>query len=144
MSEIIKELNIAINDTTQMVVEISDLVSTLNNKQLNDNKTINEIKQALELIDRVSSQTNILGLNAMIESAHVGENGKSFAIIANEVRKLADETKLHEVEINKMVEQIIKSSNETTNMLSKITDDIQQAAANLEEITATVENLEGV
>jgi len=141
MSEIINELNIAINDTTQMVVEISDLVSTLNSKQLNDNKTINEIKQALKLIDRVSSQTNILGLNAMIESAHVGENGKSFAIIANEVRKLADETKLHEVEINKMVEQIIKSSNETTAMLSRITDDIQQAAANLEEITATVENM---
>ena len=144
MNEIISELNIAISDTAQRVVKISDLVSSLNDKQSNDNKTINEIKQALKLIDRVSSQTNILGLNAMIESAHVGENGKGFAIIANEVRKLADETKLHEVEINKMVERIIKSSNETTNMLSKITDDIQQAAANLEEIAATVENLEGV
>ncbi|MFD0824976.1 methyl-accepting chemotaxis protein [Neobacillus sp. M.A.Huq-85] len=65
-----------------------------------------EINTIIEAITRITDQTNLLSLNASIESARAGEHGKGFAVVANEVRKLADQSKTSADEIKRIVESI--------------------------------------
>ena len=66
------------------------------------------IEKISSVISSVSSQSKLLGLNASIEAAHAGEHGRGFAIVANEIRKLAEESKASVTEINRQVEEVKK------------------------------------
>lgn len=65
-----------------------------------------EINAIIEAITKITDQTNLLSLNASIESARAGEHGRGFAVVANEVRKLADQSKASTVEIKTIVDSI--------------------------------------
>ncbi len=64
------------------------------------------IKNITKVIDGIAQQTNLLSLNASIEAARVGEEGKGFGVVAQEIRKLADDSKKQATEIDKMVHDI--------------------------------------
>lgn len=70
---------------------------------------VNGITEILDVIRRVAQQTNLLGLNAAIEAARAGEQGKGFSVVAEEVRKLAEESNKSAREINKMLEKFRES-----------------------------------
>ena len=65
---------------------------------------VNEINNAISLIDQIAFQTNILSLNAAVEAATAGEAGKGFAVVAGEVRNLANKSAEAANEIKKLVE----------------------------------------
>ena len=94
--------------------------------------TINEfVKNAIEVrgitdkINGISSQTNLLSLNASIESARAGEAGRGFAVVADEIRNLADETQTLTAEISGIVETLENNASGTKETVSKVVASIE-------------------
>lgn len=65
-----------------------------------------DISQIIDTIEAISNQTNLLSLNASIESARAGEAGKGFAVVATEIRKLSEQTKVSNAEIKRIIQDL--------------------------------------
>jgi methyl-accepting chemotaxis protein len=95
-----------VENTLKTMNVISNAVSSTG-KQIDElGKRSNEIGRIAAVIDEIADQTNLLALNAAIEAARAGEQGRGFAVVADEVRKLAERTTTATKEIARMIEAI--------------------------------------
>ncbi|MHA1730247.1 MAG: methyl-accepting chemotaxis protein, partial [Promethearchaeota archaeon] len=93
-----------IEEINSNTIEITDVIVTLQEKTKNIHKTTG-------LISNIASQTNLLALNAAIEAARAGDAGRGFSVVAEEVRRLADDSKNAAEQINKIISSIRESVN---------------------------------
>jgi len=153
-----KELEVLINkinEVSNKEIEVVDKIKTLSNNT-------QEIKSVLSIIKDIADQTNLLALNAAIEAARAGEHGRGFAVVADEVRQLAEKTQKSLSEIDATVNIIVQGVEDASdNMINnskdiielvdeanitqeKIEDSMQkivQSTSQVEELVDTFENM---
>jgi len=88
------------------------------------NASIENIKKAIEMIQDIASQTNLLSINASIEAAHAGESGKGFAVVADEIKKLSDSSAESARAIEQMANEILANSKDSVDKMAIVDGDI--------------------
>ena len=107
----LRETNEQLALTVEIEVEMTGKLNELSTEA-------NQVKEVLNVISDIADQTNLLALNAAIEAARAGEHGRGFAVVADEVRKLAERTQKSLVETNATVNIIVQSINEITEQMN--------------------------
>jgi len=127
------EIKVAIiqnRDTFKKIVEKLDknieLQNSATSKMKNLSSQIEEINSIVNTIGDIADQTNLLALNAAIEAARAGEHGRGFAVVADEVRNLAEKTQKSLTEINANVSIVVQSMNEVLDEIEQIDKSTQQ------------------
>lgn len=143
------------NSSIEQMKKINNIVKGSVEKVKNLDQQSKEISKLVGVIQSIAEQTNLLALNAAIEAARAGEHGKGFAVVASEVRKLAEQVSLSITDITGIVQNIqLESDNVVTSLeegyseVEKGTEDIQTTGKTFDEmhhaISEVVDKIQGV
>jgi PAS domain S-box-containing protein len=148
----IEELNLSVKQNANSAKVTNSIATMAAEEAANGGQAVKrtveamkEIADKIGLIENIAYKTNLLSLNAAIEAARAGEHGKGFTVVAAEVRKLAENSRLTAQEINGLAIDSVKIAEDAGGLLEKMVPTIQKTADLVAEITAaSAEQAQGI
>jgi methyl-accepting chemotaxis protein len=131
-TESIQHLASQVEESSHKELEMADKINQLSTDA-------SDVKNVLGVINDIAEQTNLLALNAAIEAARAGEHGRGFAVVADEVRQLAERTQKSLTEINATINVILQSIVEASSEMNNNAQDISAMTQTSEDVLKEVE-----
>jgi methyl-accepting chemotaxis protein len=133
-----RETLVYLDDVLKQMVENTQPIFELANK-------VEKIKMVIDVIDDIAQKTDLLSLNASIEATRAGETGRGFALVADEIRRMADNSKRSSQDIREMIENILEDNQTVSVALNKSQEGINQGRETIRRVVNTFgETLKGV
>jgi methyl-accepting chemotaxis protein len=134
LSSSVNEISRQVQESARMASEAVGQARTTNDRVSELSKAAARIGDVVELINTIAEQTNLLALNATIEAARAGEAGRGFAVVASEVKALAEQTSKATGEIGQQITGIQAATQDSVNAIKEISGTIER----LSEISSTI------
>lgn len=159
--ELVEKTNTFLTQNNSKLTELSQsvLVAASNEKELSVKMTrlseeVTDVKNVLGVINDIAEQTNLLALNAAIEAARAGEHGRGFAVVSEEVRKLAEKTQKSLTDIDATISVVVQNAQDMTSAISEnseqiislsqtaqeVSDAIEKTSENMQQTTSNIQN----
>ena len=132
--DVSKDARTATDEVTNIGEELVENVTELGER-------MDEIGEVVEVISDVAEQTNLLALNANIEAARAGDDGDGFAVVANEVKTLADETSQHTEQITRDIDKLQSQTESTVVAAEQSHQEITAASDQIDDVLAAFEDI---
>lgn len=132
----------AINKVSTQMKSINETVVSLSEAFKHLTERSNEIGNITEVITSIAEQTNLLALNAAIEAARAGEQGKGFAVVADEVRKLAEQSAQSAEQITRLITIIQNDTKQTMNSVISATGEVKEGLVVVHEAGGAFQKIE--
>jgi methyl-accepting chemotaxis protein len=139
MASSVNEISRQVQESAQMANEAVDLARKTNERVSELSRAAGRIGDVVELINTIAEQTNLLALNATIEAARAGEAGRGFAVVASEVKALAEQTSKATGEIGQQITGIQAATQESVGAIKAISGTIEKLSEVSSTIAAAVE-----
>lgn len=131
LTELIKANSYTTESADNVITSISEV-----------SDAVKQITTAAQMIMDISTQTNLLSLNASIEAARAGEAGRGFAVVASEIQKLAEQSNSSAQEIQTIIEKITSKTEECTKIAGQIQDAVGQESGALKSVSRSFDDVE--